>query len=160
MSQIPGPTTSAATTYQERLWPGPLGWAIVLGLGVLGAIALFPVHPVLGLVGGLVFLAGASVAAYLISTRVRVRSGELHVGRAHIPVDLLGPGTPLDRDGMRAELGPGSDARTFACVRSWIAGGVTFQVTDPQDPTPAWLVSTRRPHELADAIEAARSAAS
>lgn len=157
MSETSGPTTTAPATYRERLWPGPLGWAIVLGLGVLGAVVFFPVHPRLGLAGGLVFLAGAVVGAYVVSTEVLVRSGELHVGRAHIPVDLLGPGTALDRDGMRAALGPGSDARTFACVRSWIGGGVTFEVTDPRDPTPAWLVSTRRPHELLEAVQSARS---
>lgn len=156
MSDPTGPTPRTPT-YHERLWPGPLGWAIVLGLGVLGLIVLFPVDPGLGLVGGIVALAAAVVGAYRISTLVQVRDGELHVGAAHIPVHLLGPGTVLDRNGLRAALGPGFDARAFVCVRAWLPGALVLLVDDPQDPTPSWLVSTRRPDRLLAAIEAARS---
>ncbi len=156
MNDSTAPTTTSGATYRERLWPGPLGWAMVVGAGLLGAITLLPVHPALGLAGGLVFLAGAAVGAYLISTSVQVRGGELHVGRAHIPVELLGTGTVLDREGVRSALGPGSDARAFVCVRAWLPGAVVLEVVDPQDPTPTWLVSSRRPDELLAAVENAR----
>lgn len=159
MDDSPRPSSTAAATHAERLWPGPLGWAIVLGFGVLGGITLLPVHPGLGLAGALVFLAGAAVAAYLVSTRVEVRDGELRAGPAHIPVDLLGAGTALDRDGVRSALGPGSDARAFVCVRSWVPGAVVLEVVDPQDPTPTWLVSSRRPRDLLAAVDAARTRA-
>jgi hypothetical protein len=36
---------------------------------------------------------------------------------------------------------------------------VRVTVTDPQDPTPYWLVSTRHPEKLVEALQAARQRA-
>lgn len=142
--------------HRERLWPGPLGWSFVVGFAVLVLIALLPVRADVAVVAAVVSLVVALVAAVRTSAVVEVADGELRAGRAHIPVALLGAGSVLDRAGVRAHLGPGSDARTFVCLRSWIPGAVEVVVVDPQDPTPAWLVSTRRPAALLAAVEAAR----
>ena len=98
-------------------------------------------------------------ASELGGQSVVVAGGELRAGSAHIPVADLGEPVVLDRAGVRAALGPGSDARTWACLRAWVRGGVLMPVTDPRDPTPAWLVSSRRPERLASAIVAERQAA-
>src|SRR5665647_2936423 len=90
------------------------------------------------------------------STVVEVRDDELRVGRAHIPVSDLGEGAALDASGVHVALGPGSDARVFVCVRAWIRSEVTLAVVDPRDPTPRWLVSTRRPDGLLEAVRAAQ----
>lgn len=148
-------TAQPRATYTERLWPGVLGWLFVLGFAAFGFIALRPVSVAAASVGAAVLgLAGVAVAA-ATATRVQVRDGELRVGQAHIPATLLGEAQVLDRAGVRAALGPGSDARVFACVRAWVPGAVLMAVLDPSDPTPAWLVSTRRPRALVDAVRAA-----
>lgn len=147
-----------AATYAERLWPGPLGWTLVLATAVAAGIILLPVHPVAAAVGAVAALLAALAAALRSAVRVEVRAGELRVGAAHIPVGALGEPVVLDRDGMRRALGPGSDARAYVCLRSWIPGGVQVPVTDPVDPTPSWLVSTRRPRALASALSGARQA--
>ncbi len=158
----PGPTPGAAAdapvAYAERLWPGPLGWALVVGAALAAAVILVPVHPVAGVVGGAVTLVGAAAAAAATATRIEVRGGELRVGAAHIPLGALGEPTPLDREGVRRAVGPGSDARAFVTLRAWVPGGVQVPVTDPGDPTPSWLVSTRRPRALASAIAGAGQA--
>ena len=152
------PRTPSPVAYSERLWPGPLGWGIVAGTGVAAGVILLPVHPVAALVGAVLALLGAVLAAVRTATRVEVRAGELRVGAAHIPASALGPVTPLDREGVRRALGPGSDARAFVCLRAWVPGGIQVLVSDENDPTPSWLVSTRRPQALASAIEHARQA--
>jgi hypothetical protein len=43
------------------------------------------------------------------------------------------------------------------CLRAWARTAVRVEVLDPADPTPYWLVSTRRPDELAAAIAAGRT---
>ncbi len=157
----PGATPNAPTapaTYSERLWPGPLGWALVAGSALAAGVILLPMHPVAAVVGAALTLAAAIAAALRTAARVEVRGGELRAGAAHIPVTALGEPTALDRDGMRRALGPGSDARAFVCLRAWIPGGVQLPVTDAADPTPSWLVSTRRPRALASAISGARQA--
>lgn len=149
---VPGPV------FAERLWPGPAGWALVLGCAVAAGIILLPVHPVAALVGAAVVLVAAVVVAVRTAVVVRVESGQLQAGAARIPVNLLGEPVALDREGVRRALGPGSDARAFVCLRAWVPGGVTVPVLDPADPTPSWLVSTRRPAALASAIAVARQA--
>jgi len=39
--------------------------------------------------------------------------------------------------------------------RPWIGGAVQVLLDDPADPTPYWVVSTRHPVELAEALLAA-----
>lgn len=148
-------STTPAPTYRERLWPGALGWLFVVGFAVFGFIALRPVGMAPAAAGAAVLGAVGVGAAVWSATVVRVEGGELHVGRAHIPAALLSDVRVLDRAGVRSALGPGSDARAFACVRAWIPGAVRMTVVDPSDPTPAWLVSTRRPRALADALRSA-----
>lgn len=157
--QTPGDVATAPGPFVERLLPGPLGWSFVLGFAVFVLVALVPVQPVVAaVVAGATLVVGvAAVAA--TSAVVTVREGWLHAGRARIPAALLGPGRVLDREEARATLGPGSDARVFACYRSWLPGAVLVPVLDPQDPTPAWLISSRRAPRLLAAIESARGSA-
>lgn len=147
---------SSPALHRERLWPGPLGWCFVVGFAVLVLIALLPVRPDVAAATAALSLVVGVVVAVRTSPVVEVAGGELRAGRAHIPATLLGAVAELDREGVRTHLGPGSDARTFVCLRSWVPGAVVVVVEDAQDPTPAWLVSTRRPAALRAAIESAR----
>ena len=155
MSSVPRPVA----LHDERLWPGPLGWLLVVGFGVFAFIAVFPVSPLAAALTGVGAVVVGGAIAVRTATRVVVVDGELRAGDAHIPVALLGPGEALDRASLRAALGPGSDARTFRCVRAWIPGAVLVEVVDPADPTPAWLVSTRRPAGLVAALSSGRAGA-
>ena len=58
------------------------------------------------------------------------------------------------------ERGQRLDARAWLVIRGWVSPVVKIPVTDPVDPAPYWLVSTRRPALLVDAIERARNGAS
>ena len=144
-------------TFSERLWPGPLGWASVVTFAVVLAVAMAPVRTWLAVAAGLGALAVGVVGAVGVAARVRVADGVLTAGQAHIPVGLLGDGTALDRAGVRAAVGPGSDARDYLLLRSWLRGAVSLPVLDPEDPTPRWVVSTRRPEALLAAVAAAKT---
>lgn len=152
-------TVDSSPAFTERLWPGPLGWSSVLAAAGVMAIAMSPVRPWLAVVGGVGTLVIGFVAAVALSPLVTVGDGVLTAGRARIPVRFLGEGRVLDRDGVRIALGPGSDARDYVVLRSWLPGAVSVAVSDPADPTPRWLVSSRRPAELLAALEAARAQA-
>ena len=146
------------TTYRERLHPGPgVVLAVVLFAVMCGVVVLVSSW-VAALATTVVVLVAGVVLVVVTSPVVEVRAGELRAGRARIPVDLLGDVAELDADGVRAALGPGFDPRTFACLRTWTRGAVSAPVLDPADPTPSWLVSTRRPARLRAALDAARTA--
>jgi hypothetical protein len=88
------------------------------------------------------------------SVRIRVADDRLRAGRAVIPLRLCGTVTPLDADSTRALAGPRADARAYLLLRPYVRTGVRIDLADPRDPTPYWLISTRRPDELADAVRA------
>jgi hypothetical protein len=52
-----------------------------------------------------------------------------------------------------AERGVRLDARAWLLLRGWIPGVVRVELDDPADPTPYWLVSTRNPDALAQALQ-------
>ena len=89
--------------------------------------------------------------------RVSVDSTTFRAGRAHIPLDLVGPVTALDADGVRRQAGVEADARAYLLLRPYLKRGVRVDIADPADPTPYWLVSSRRPDALVSALEAGRT---
>lgn len=99
----------------------------------------------------------AITAAVLLSyggARVEVSSEHLVAGRARIPLRLLSQPRALDADATRTRIGPLADARAYLLLRPYVAGSVVVDVTDPADPTPYWLLSTRHPDALAAALAA------
>jgi hypothetical protein len=144
--------TATTLTFHERLLPGPGGWLGTVGLGAIAAIALWPVHVPAAIVAGLLVCVGSAVALAATSPVVEVSDGVLRAGRARVPVTLLGSAQDLDVDAMRHELGPGLDARAYVCLRAWARTGVRVALDDPADPTPYWLISTRRPQLLVQAL--------
>ncbi|HEY0117815.1 MAG TPA: DUF3093 domain-containing protein [Cellulomonas sp.] len=141
--------------FRERLWPGPGGWLVAVGLGALVGLVVFPVSVPLAWSVGAVAVAVAVGLTAALTPRVEVAGGELRAGSAHIPLHLLSEVTPLSGDTLRAALGPELDARAYVCLRGWVHGAVRVELTDPADPTPYWIVSTRRPSALVAALAAA-----
>jgi hypothetical protein len=86
---------------------------------------------------------------------VRVHDGQLHAGRATIPVAFLRDPVALDAETTRRLVGVEADARAYLLLRPYLKRAVKVTVTDPADPVPYWVVSTRRPEELVAALSAA-----
>ncbi len=148
--------SASSPVFRERLLPGAGALAVAVSAGALALVILLPLHPVAAFVVGAVVTVAAVTWLVVGAPVVSVHDGELHAGRAHVPVALLGEPTVLaTRDAMRAELGGRLDARAYVLLRSWIPRGVRVALLDPADPTPYWLVSTRRPEELAAALHLA-----
>ncbi|SKC72614.1 DUF3093 domain-containing protein [Krasilnikoviella flava] len=147
LSPVTGPA------FRERLSPGPGAWCGAVGLGVIVGVTLWPLAHVVAAVVGVVVAAGTLAALVATSPVIEVTDGNLRAGRAQVSVDLLGEVTPMDdAEAMRTALGPALDARAFVCLRAWARTGVQVELQDPLDPTPYWLLSTRRPRELAAAL--------
>jgi len=141
------------TEYRERLSPAP--WVFVATAIVIPA-SLLVLAPVSLIAGALtaVILYGAIVLALVATAPViEVSDGVLTAGNASIPLRFTGDPTGYeDDDEAFAERGPRLDARAWMLLRGWIHPVVKIPITDPEDPVPYWLVSTRRPKELVAAI--------
>ncbi|SIN39542.1 DUF3093 domain-containing protein [Micromonospora cremea] len=154
------PPVAARTAYVERL---DLPWW--LWLTGLVAAALLAVEIWMGAGGVRAWLpfavllpATAAGLWWLGRIRVAVADGELRVDDARLPVRFVADVVPLDVAGRREVLGVGADPLAFVVQRPWIGGAVQVVLDDPADPTPFWVVSTRHPVELAEALLTARDA--
>lgn len=142
-------------TYDERLSAPPWVWAAVLSVALVSAAALHSGAPGWRSSVPYAVLLPLAVTGLLAASRgrVRVADGVLHVPGARIPLDHLGGVTPLTREGTRRVRGPLAEPRAYVVTRGWLSQSVQVQVEDPEDDTPYWLVGTRRPAELAAALQ-------
>jgi hypothetical protein len=88
------------------------------------------------------------------SARISVADGTFRAGRAHIDASFVGTATALDAEETRRIAGVDADARAYLLLRPYLKRAVKVEITDPADPTPYWLVSTRHPEELAKTLAA------
>ncbi|PXY28151.1 DUF3093 domain-containing protein [Prauserella muralis] len=159
--------SKGAALFTERLyvtwwgWPLPLLGAALLAaeihMGYPGVRAWLPYVVMLPLAVALLLSMGR--------TTVRVTGGddpELWVGDAHLPLRYVGEVETVGKQGKRKAMGPELDPAAFVVHRGWVPTLVRLHLTDPDDPTPYWLISTRHPERLATVLRehaAARRAA-
>ncbi|ADD44178.1 DUF3093 domain-containing protein [Stackebrandtia nassauensis] len=147
------------TAFDERLtvplwwWPIALlvasGLAVEIGLGVPGLVTWLPFTILLPATVALLWWAGR--------IRVRVDAEEFRVDDARLPLECVGTVEVLRdsrvRDALSAQLHP----LAFVIQRPWVRSAVRVEVVDDEDPTPYWIVSTRRPERLRDALTRAET---
>ncbi len=155
--------TSSRPAYAERLRVPLRWWAqgtmFIATFWLAMIVALVEKAPVVPwVVTGLLL---ALLALFLRSygdARLVVADGWFRAGRARIEIEHLGPAEALDADATRHVSGPGADARAYLLLRPYLKQSVKVAITDPADPAPYWLLSSRHPQALAGALNAARSA--
>ena len=114
--------------------PGVLAWVITGVLLVLLALLLL------------------SYGGVRIAVEPDPDGGWLRAGRARIESRFLGAAVALDAEQTRRIAGVEADARAYLLLRPYLKRAVKVEITDPADPTPYWLVSSRDPEGLARAV--------
>lgn len=147
MPDRPAPQPDLTERLTVPWWWWPIGAAVAVLLAAevhLGQPGLRAWLPYL-----LTVPMALGVLAWLGRRRVSIGAGELQVGRARLPLHHVGEVTLVHpRDKSRA-MGPELDPAAYVLHRPWIGPMVRAELTDPADPTPYWLFSTRRPERVA-----------
>lgn len=141
--------------YRERLWPSLGVWLVVPLMGVTAAVAVLPVSTVGAAVAAPAVMAALTGWAVRASPVVAVDHGHLVAGRARLPLRHVGVVEAWRGEDASAQRGPLLDARAHLLLRGWVGPVVTVRIDDPEDPTPYWVVSTRSPERLRDALVSA-----
>ena len=141
--------------YDERLGVPLRWWALATMFMASILVAFLVATPLWVAVSGTGVLTLALLALFLGygAARISVTDGVLTAGRARISLDHVGEVRALDADQTHRLAGRDADARAFLLLRPYLRRAVRIAIDDPADPTPYWLVSTRRPDRLAAALE-------
>jgi hypothetical protein len=128
------------------LCAGIFGTTLWAGFSLLVAIAVY-------------LVLGAGCAAALLtwgSVTIEVSTGELRAGSATMSLSQAGEVAALDDVQARALRGPRADPAAFLLIRPYLKQAVYVEVTGQFADRPYWLLGSRRPAELAAAIERSR----
>jgi hypothetical protein len=145
--------------YRERLvvpaWWWITGTVCVL---LLGTTVWAGFSPLIGL-AVYAILEGACAAVLLSwgSVVIEVRDGYLQVGSRGLALAGAGEVAAMDAAQTRALRGPRADPSAYLLVRPYLPQSVYVATPGRPDGKPYWLIGTRHPEELAQAIERART---
>jgi Protein of unknown function (DUF3093) len=152
---------AAPAGYAERLYVPWWLWLPALALAALLAAEVYLGAPGIWTWVPYAILMPATAAGLwtLSRLRVAVEDGELRVDDARLPVRFVGGVTVLGPAERRVLLSTAAHPYAFVVQRPWVKGAVQVHLDDADDPTPYWVVSSRRPAALAAALLAARASA-
>ena len=135
--------------YKERVTPNLGTFAAVSVLLPSTVIISEPFDLLVGLVVGLIGVLGLWALLFFRAPQIWVTKEKLYVGRASIPRDLIGEPVAISKSEVFGERGPKLDPAAYKVFQGSIKTAIKIPISDPQDPTPYWLVSTRNPAKLA-----------
>lgn len=94
---------------------------------------------------------------WLGRSRVRVGGGRLVAGDRSVALGHVGRIDVVARRDKQQALGPELDPSAFLLHRAWVGPLVRVEITDREAPEPYWVLSSRRPERLVEALEAGRT---
>lgn len=147
------------SVYTERLrvpltwWLAGLAIVAMLGAEVIAGFGWPVALVVYGVLGG----GTAAMLATWGRARIEVTGTELRAGQARLPLPAIGEVSGLSEEQARALRGPRADPRAYVLARPYLRQAVWVRVAGPGQHAPYWLIATRHPAELAQALMAARA---
>jgi hypothetical protein len=151
---VPNLKPTEPILFKERVRPNVGTFAAVAVLIPAIALVSEPFDFRIGLVIGPILVLGIWAALFLLSPVIVVGKQILSVGQASIPCELLGDVIEIPKEKIFHERGPALDPASYKVFQGTVKTAVKIMIKDPQDPTPYWIISTRKPTELAKALKA------
>ena len=139
--------------YRERVLPNIGTFAAVFVLLPSAVIVSEPFDLFIGLIVGVLGVGAIWALLILRAPIIEVSAKELRVGRVTIPRDLIGEPVAVAKSEIFSERGPHLDPAAHKVFQGTVRTAIKIPITDPQDPTPYWLVSTRNPMKLVEILK-------
>ena len=151
---MPSQKPTEPILYQERVRPN-LGTFVAV-FALLPAVTLVsePFDFRVGVVLGSLLVLAIWAALFFLAPVIRVGKTTLTVGRASIPRNLLGKIDVVEKDQIFLERGPKLDPAAYKVFQGTVKTALKVAVKDINDPTPYWIISTRKPAQLATVLKA------
>jgi len=131
-----------------------LSTALVIPASLL---VFLPINLLAGVIVAITLYGAIVLVLVATSPVISVSLNELVAGRARVPVDLISTVTAFDGEEATLQRGRMLDARAWLLIRGWVSPVVKIELSDENDPTPYWIVSTRTPDALVAAVSTAKA---
>jgi hypothetical protein len=147
------PEKPESPLYKERVLPNFGTFAAVFALLPSIAIISEPFDLRIGLAVGVVVVITIWTLLILRAPTIELSQLELRVGRVGIFRNLIGEAEVISKDRIFLERGPNLDPGAHKVFQGSVKTAIKIAILDPEDPTPYWLISTRKPDKLAELLE-------
>ena len=144
--------------YRERLLPK--WWVYFLAASLIAMLSIAYGAAISATVGWVMFIVGYGILAFAMSAGSPVIevSDVLRVDAARLPFTSIANTEVLDSDATRDARRSREHARDFTLLKLWSSTtAIAVTLDDPADPHPGWLISTRHPIALKEAIDGAQA---
>lgn len=138
--------------YRERVLPSAANLLLPLLLFPSVYAVMLPLQAKLALPVAVLCTLIFTAVIFRSSPVVAVFEEVLEAKGARIERRFLGKAEVVSAEEIFVELGQNLDARAWVCLQASVKGLVKVEVSDPQDPTPYWLISTRKPEMLVELL--------
>lgn len=152
-------SNDSATLYRERIRAS--AWVFFSTALVIPAslLVFLPINLGAGVIIAIVLYATIVLILVATSPVITVTRQQFTAGRASVPIALVGAVTAYSGEDATLQRGRLLDARAWLLIRGWVSPVVRVELTDADDPTPYWIVSTRAPEALVEALDSAKKPA-
>ncbi|MEY2916147.1 MAG: hypothetical protein RLZ69_347 [Actinomycetota bacterium] len=146
--------------YRERVLPSAASlWPALLIIPV-SYLTLLPFSDKIGDFGGLglglLFTTAVLVSIWFASPVIQVDDEGFSVGDSTVPIRFLSGYDIVTADRAFEERGRLLDPAAYVRFQLSVNTLVKLEIEDPNDSTPYWLIATRNPQGVVDAIVAYR----
>jgi hypothetical protein len=105
------------------------------------------------IIAAIIALLVGAIIVFLMREEISCDGEELRVGRAHIGYEFCGEVSILSRIDFLKARTRGADPAAHLALLFWVSEGVRIEINDPRDPTPYWLISTKRGADIKRALK-------
>ena len=140
-------------TYAEKSKLPLKVWVFVIGMSISIYLAIWaPLGVMPALLMTLLFFAGFLAVLNKMQTRVFISKDYLYANKAKIEIKYIKKAIPLNKSEFRDLNGVSADPAAFLATNFWTNTGVKIELKDKNDPTPYWLISSKRADEIAEKL--------
>jgi len=100
----------------------------------------------------LLAIAGFYFISLKMQTTTYIQDNVLYVNDAKIELQYVKSAKSLNQNEFKRAIGIECDPAAFLAINFWIKSGVKVVINDKNDPTPYWLISSKRSVELAELL--------
>jgi hypothetical protein len=134
--------------YREWVLPNWSSFLPVLVIYPSLWLTFLPIDVAVGAWSGAILTLVVAALMFAKSARIVVTEEFLEVANATIERRFIGAVSAISKEDGFAERGRNLDPRAWIHFQGSVKTLLKVEISDPSDPTPYWLFSTRKPEEL------------